>query len=88
MNDQQRKKYELIRDKLNDEHWAELEHIHVLDILNRAKKHQRKKIKGVEYNIAYYTDDDGTEMRFILGYGCWTTAPAERPLKECLPVRE
>lgn len=85
MTDQQREKYAFIRGKLTDEHWAELER--VTDILNRAKRHQRKTIKGVEYNIAYYTDDDGTEMRFILGYGCWTTAPADRPLSKCLPMR-
>lgn len=66
MTDQQREKYAFIRDKLTDEHWAELEH--VVDILNRAKRHQRKTIKGVEYNN--YADDDGTEMRFILGRGC------------------
>ena len=85
MNDQQRARYAFIKDKLSDEQWAELEI--VTEILNRANRHQRKTIKGVEYQIAYYTDDEGTEMRFILGYGCWTTAPADRPLKERMPIR-
>ena len=85
MNDQQRARYAFKKDKLSDEQWAELEF--ATEILNRANRHQRKTIKGVEYQIAYYTDDEGTEMRFILGYGCWTTAPADRPLKERMPIR-
>ena len=84
MTDQQIEKHAFIKDSLSDEQWAELDL--VTDILNRAKKHKRKTIKGAEHQIAYYTDDDEKKMRFILWPCCRTTAPADKPLKECLPV--
>ena len=41
MTDQQREKYAIVRDKLSDEQWAELEF--VVDIMNRAKRTRQKK---------------------------------------------
>ena len=41
MTDQQREKYAIARDKLFDEQCAELEF--VVDIMNRAKKQDRKQ---------------------------------------------
>lgn len=59
----------------------------VLDIIRSAKSVRRRTIKGVQYHVALYTDASGNDMHFIFGGGSWTTAPADKPLKECLPVR-
>lgn len=89
MTDQQREKYAIVRDKLSDEQWAELEF--VVDIMNRAKRTRQKTINGVKYFIIIWTDESGDEskdMRFIFGPGGWTISSPDKPLKECLPVNQ
>ena len=72
--------------KMSREQLVEVQH--VLDIIRSAISVRRKTIKGVQYHIARCTDASGKEMQLVFGGGSWTTAPADKPLKECLPVRQ
>lgn len=53
MTDQQREKYAIARDKPFDEQWAELEF--VVDIMNRAKKQDRKPSISMVYVVKHCT---------------------------------
>ncbi len=69
-----------IEQKISRDHLIELQH--VLEIISSAKSVRRRTIKGVQYHIARYTDAFGNDMHFIFGGGSWTTAPADRQMKE------